>query len=112
MIPKPPFGTKLIAFAALTMLSLAASAFIRPDRPATAPLAWRDLEGRTYGAPNLAKAKATVFFFTSTQCPLSNTYSPRMIELAKVYGARGVRFFLVDSNHEDAASVLQKDVKL
>src|SRR5581483_1659017 len=62
----------------------------------TAPLAWKDVEGRAYSLSRTAGKKATVFFFSSTQCPIANLYTPRMIELAKAYTPRGVQFFLVN----------------
>jgi len=74
----------------------------------TAPLAWKDVEGRAYSLSRTAGKKATVFFFSSTQCPIANLYTPRMIELAKAYTPRGVQFFLVNSNREDSlAAVLR-----
>src|SRR5687767_8186013 len=73
----------------------------QPEAKTPAPLAWEDLAGRKYGAADLSGSKATVFLFSSTQCPISNLYVPRMVRLARDYEPRGVRFFLVNSNVAD-----------
>lgn len=74
------------------------------------PLAatWSDLSGHTWQAADLQQRKASVFFFVSTECPISNLYIPRVVELAKAYTARGVGFFLVDANAEDTPAKLRK----
>jgi tetratricopeptide (TPR) repeat protein len=68
--------------------------------PASAPRIphWRDLAGTRYDWQDVAAARATVFLFGSTTCPCANDYVPRMIDLAKRYEARGMRFFLVFSS--------------
>ena len=73
-----------------------------------APITWQDLNGKKYDIGGTAKSKATVFFFTSTQCPVSNVYTPRMSEIAQAYSAKGIQFFLVNSNSEDTLPVLRE----
>ena len=43
--------------------------------------------------------------------PISNIYSPRIIELAKEYGSQGVKFYLVNSNREDTLAAVQRYAK-
>jgi hypothetical protein len=69
---------------------------------------WSDLSGHTWQATDLRRNKASVFFFVSTECPISNLYTPRMVELAKAYSAQKVGFFLVDANREDTPAALRK----
>src|SRR5262249_52132086 len=79
-----------------------------------APLAdfiWKDVTGRSYAFPALKHRQATVFFFSSTQCPLSNIYTPRMIEIARDYAPKGVGFFLVNANREDDAAAVKRYAK-
>ena len=45
--------------------------------------------------------KAVVLAFIGTQCPLSNLYAPRLVELAQRYGPEGVRFLGINSNRQD-----------
>lgn len=40
-------------------------------------------------------AKAIVYIFTSTDCPIANRYAPEVVRLAKELGPRGVVFRLV-----------------
>ena len=42
--------------------------------------------------------------FLGTECPLANIYAPRLAELARGYEKKGVAFFGVDSNEQDAPS--------
>jgi hypothetical protein len=101
----------------LGVLGLLAAGAARPARAdeakavPVAGLAWTDLQGHRYGTADLERAKATVFFFSSTQCPIASQYTQRMIELAREYTPRGVRFFLVDSNHQDSRADLARYVK-
>lgn len=71
-------------------------------------LTWHDVQGHAYTSADFAARKATVFVFVSSQCPIANTYTPRLVELGKTYRAQGVNFFLVDSNREDSAAKVQQ----
>jgi peroxiredoxin len=101
---------------------LAASALFAAGAPLTArppettgakaaALAWKDVQGRAYSLADVSRSKATVFFFTSTQCPISNIYAPRMNEMAKQFAPKGVRFFVVNSNREDTLAKVQADAR-
>ncbi len=72
---------------------------------------WRDIRGQSYSPSTINLHKATVFFFCSTQCPISNIYTPRMVELAQKYQALGVQFFFVSPNREDSAEAVAKYAK-
>ena len=76
-----------------------------------APISWQDVQGRAYSRADFTRHKATVFLFTSTQCPVANLYTPRMIDMARDYSPRGVQFFLVDSNREDSLAAVQRYAK-
>jgi hypothetical protein len=94
----------------ISVLAMLGAAFVAlAMRPVAADSsgAWKDLTGKTYTAGDLSTAKANVFFFVSTECPLANIYSPRMAELAREYSPKGVRFFLVDSNEADSEAKLK-----
>ncbi len=75
---------------------------------AAKPLTWKDVNGRVYDLTAVRRSKATVFLFTSTQCPISNLYTPRMIALAQEFMPRGVGFFLVNSNAEDSLAAVRR----
>ena len=98
-----------VALAALGLLTRTNGAAQTPPAPLrpTAPIVWKDLGGKTYDLSCIKTSKATVFYFASTQCPVSNLYTPRMTEIAKEYGAKGIQFFIVDSNREDKPDALR-----
>lgn len=79
--------------------------------PSVAGVSFKDLAGKSYGTPELSRAKATVFVFTSTECPIAGKYTPRLVELAKDYAGKGVSFFLVNSNGGDSRDKFAKWVK-
>ena len=76
-----------------------------------ASLSFRDMAGKTYSQKSISSHKATVFFFLSCQCPLSNLYSPRMESLYKVFSHHGVQFFGIYSNYEESGSAEKKDAR-
>jgi peroxiredoxin len=66
----------------------------------------RDAGGRGYTFDDLRGERALVLVFTGMDCPVGNLYLPRLVELARSYGPRGVSFVGVNSNaHEDAEEV-------
>lgn len=42
----------------------------------------------------------SVVVFTCNQCPYAKAFEPRLIEMAKGYAAKGVKFYLVNPNDE------------
>jgi hypothetical protein len=67
---------------------------------------WQDLSNRTYSSEVLAKSKATVFVFSSMECPIASRYVPRLKHIAAEFAAKGVSFFLVNANPADDATRL------
>src|SRR5439155_1550245 len=51
---------------------------------------------------DLGEAKAYVIVFTTTGCPLSQRYLPRLQELSSQYGAKGVRFLALNVGLDDS----------
>ncbi len=82
------------------------------DKP-VAPFALANHDGKqtTVGDWNSNGNKATVLMFVSVQCPVSRAYDARMAKLAKDYGARGVRFFGVNSNKAEAPDAIAAHAK-
>lgn len=101
--------TWLLFTACFVILSRPAPASAQDaSKPIPIAMTWSDLSGHIWHTTDLQKNKATVFFFGSTECPISNIYTPRMVELAKTYTAQGTAFFLVDANPEDTPAALRK----
>lgn len=57
---------------------------------------------RLYGFAR-QKKKAVVLVFTGTACPVAEVYLPRLNELAKAYGPKGVAFLAINSNAGESA---------
>lgn len=51
-----------------------------------------DVDGRPHTAADWGDAKAVVYCFLGTECPVSNGYAPAMQRLAEKYAAQGVPF--------------------
>src|SRR5580704_12619471 len=61
----------------------------------------KDFRGQPHSLEE-AKNKIVVLAFLGTECPLCKLYAPRLAELAKEYESRGVMFWGLDSNRQDA----------
>lgn len=68
-----------------------------------------DLNGRAVDPfQRAAGARAVVFLFTSTDCPISNRYAPEIQRLYHAFSGRGVRFFLVYPNPADRPATIRE----
>jgi thiol-disulfide isomerase/thioredoxin len=89
-------------FIAAALLALAAAA----------PLRVLDLDNRLVDPfEATAGAKAVVFLFTATDCPISNRYAPEVRRLVKTFEPKGVRFRLVYANPADQPDAVREHVK-
>lgn len=70
-----------------------------------------DLDGRALdplgGDPDI---RATVFLFTTTDCPIANRYAPDLRRLFETYAPRGVRFWLVYANPAEPSDTIRAHV--
>lgn len=57
------------------------------------------------------RAKAVVFFFLRTDCPISNRYAPEIERLAGKYASEGIRFWLVYPETATSAKEIQQHQK-
>jgi thiol-disulfide isomerase/thioredoxin len=70
----------------------------------------RDLDGKAVSFSAL-KGPVTVVTFVATQCPVSNSYNQRMIELYKDYTPKNVKFIFVNANRSEPASEVREHAK-
>ena len=70
-----------------------------------------DLSGKTYDARDIAGHKATVFLFVSSQCPISNVYTPRFQSLTADYADKGVQVFAVYSDRQESRAEVAAHVR-
>jgi peroxiredoxin/mono/diheme cytochrome c family protein len=64
----------------------------------------QDFRGKSHSLSELKDSKLVVVAFLGVECPLSKLYAPRLVELAKQYESKGVKFIGVDSNRQDAVT--------
>jgi peroxiredoxin len=60
-----------------------------------------DTEGRVRSLPEPGTAPATVVFWTCNHCPYALAWHDRIVDAAREYADRGVRFLAVNSNDAD-----------
>ncbi len=66
-------------------------------------LALRDLKGGDHNLFDLGKGSPVrVLLFIATQCPVSNAYNERMVELDRDYVPRNVKFIAINSNRQES----------
>ena len=74
------------------------------------PVSFRlqDFRGGWHRLDEAGGGKVVVVAFLGTECPMASLYAPRLAELARSYEKKGVAFFGVDSNQQDAPSALSR----
>jgi peroxiredoxin/mono/diheme cytochrome c family protein len=71
-------------------------------------LSFLDDKGNSVSLDALRGKKATVVVFLSFECPVSNSYSQPLADMAKEYGKHGVSFIGFSTNQEETRSQLAK----
>ena len=89
-------GTGLVGVMALFCLLGAGE----PAKP-TVDFRLQDHRGAWHTLEEARDRKVVVLAFLGTECPLAEAYAPRLAELARDFGKRGVAFFGIDSNEQD-----------
>jgi thiol-disulfide isomerase/thioredoxin len=68
----------------------------------------QNTEGKSDSLTSIAKHKATVFVFLSSECPISNSYMPLLSELAAKFAASDIAFYGVISDPDATADDAKK----
>jgi peroxiredoxin len=58
-------------------------------------------DGKSVSLSDYKDAKAIVIMFISTQCPVSNSYNERMVNLYNEFNKKGISFVAVNSNKQE-----------
>src|SRR4029453_7812840 len=74
---------------------LLAGVIVWADEPSMSDLRLPDLDGRQVEPLRVKDAKAIVFIFLRTDCPISNRYAPEVRRLHDKFAKIGVKFWLV-----------------
>ena len=70
-----------------------------------------DLTGHAFDPFDATGAKAIVFIFISTDCPISNRYVPEIRRVEEKFARSGVRFWLVYADADTSSDAIRKHVK-
>ncbi len=71
----------------------------------------KNIQGKTISVDSVKDSPTIVFFFLGTECPISNAYIPRLVEIHKKYSAKGVVFFAIHSNDHETFKDLASHAK-
>ncbi len=67
----------------------------------------KDFNGKSHSLKDYKNSKAIVLMFVATQCPVSNAYNQRMVEIQKKYSAKNVAFIGINSNKQESVSEIK-----
>ena len=81
------------------------------DEPVTNDLRLPDLDGRQIEPLRAKDAKAIVFIFIRTDCPLSNRYAPEVRRLNDKFAKSDVRFWLVYPGQGESGEIIRNHIK-
>src|SRR5436190_15814255 len=70
-----------------------------------------DLAGHVVDPFDASDAKAIVFIFISTDCPISNRYAPEIRRVEEAFARSGVRFWLVYADGGPSSDPIRKHLK-
>ncbi len=68
----------------------------------------RDAKGQAHRLADLRDARLVVVVFLGVDCPMAKLYAPRLVELSRTYGSRGVRFLAIAPNRQDTPADLAR----
>lgn len=71
----------------------------------------QSLEGKRVNPIEDGAARAVVFLFTRTDCPISNRYAPEVERLHEKFSPRGIVFWLVYVDPKESGDAVRKHVR-
>jgi peroxiredoxin len=102
--------TKLIGFILLgTLLSVGLQA--KDEGKKVENFTLEDYNGVKHSLTDYAKSKVIVLMFIATQCPVSNAYNTRMVDLYDDYSKKGVSFVALNSNKQESVEEIKDHAK-
>jgi len=70
-----------------------------------------DYNGVKHSLTDYKSSKAIVLMFIATQCPVSNSYNTRMVDLQKDYAEKGVSFVGINANKQESVEEIKEHSK-
>ena len=98
----------ILTAAAAILVALAAGCRRAPD-PAGPVLL--DVAGDSVRPLSEPAARAVVFLFARTDCPISNRYAPEVRRIHEKFAGRGVQFWMVYPDPDESAEAIQEHLR-
>jgi peroxiredoxin len=99
-------------FSLLSAVVLLSSILLAEEpRKAVADFTLEDYNGAKHSLADYKSSKAIVLMFIATQCPVSNGYNGRMVDLYKDYNSKGVTFVGINSNKQESVEEIRNHSK-
>ncbi|NUM70368.1 MAG: thioredoxin family protein [Ignavibacteriaceae bacterium] len=103
----------LTAFFALGLSNLSQASDLKTGRQNDDPkkvenFSLPDINGKTHSLSEYSGSKAIVLMFISTECPVSNAYNDRMVQLTKDYKDKGITFIGINSNKAESVADIKQ----
>jgi len=70
-----------------------------------------DYNGDQHSLSDYQSSKVIVLMFIATQCPISNAYNERMVQLYKDYTSKGAAFIGINSNKQESIEEIKEHAK-
>jgi peroxiredoxin len=70
-----------------------------------------DYNGVRHSLTDYQSSNAIVLMFIATQCPVSNAYNDRMVQLYSDYTPKGVAFVAINSNKQESVEEIKEHAK-
>lgn len=99
----PPRVLKVVPLMLFVLVGL-----LGEQRSVAAGLRLLDLEGRSANPFGNKGAKLFAFIFVRTDCPISNSYAPKIHLLQEKYAPQGVVFWLVYPSADESPSAIRR----
>ncbi|MGK9369237.1 thioredoxin family protein [Melioribacter sp. Ez-97] len=99
------------AYKSLLMLVVFFTAVITTSGQKAENFKLKDYNGKEYQLSDFKDSKAIVIMFIATQCPISNAYNSRMVELYNDYKDKGVSFVGINSNKQESVEEIKEHAK-
>jgi peroxiredoxin len=93
------------------MLLIAGISFQAEAKKKVENFSLEDYSGKKHALADYSSSKAIVLMFIATQCPVSNAYNDRMVQLYKDYTGKKVTFVGINSNKQESADDIKNHAK-
>jgi peroxiredoxin len=95
------------------LIAIISAPFLRASEPVKniENFTLEDYNGTKHSLTDYTSSKAIVLMFIATQCPVSNAYNERMVQLYKDYGSKGVSFVGINANKQETVDEIKEHAK-